>query len=409
MSEAAYVVIGAGVAGARAVEALRKDHVDGRVIVIGDETLMPYERPELSKAYLAGTKELADFTIRDEAWFQQHDVELMLGRTVHALDRANQVIELDDHEHMGYDRLLLACGSTPKKLLLPGSELAGVYYLRRLGDSDAIRAVISEGGPMVVIGAGWIGMEVAAVARDAGADVTVLEMAHAPLQHVVGEEVGGRFAQLHRSHGTQVRTDVTITRITGTKNVEGVELGDGTVVPAKAVIAGVGVRPNTELAEQSGLEIDNGVLTDASLRTSDPHIWAAGDVANCENSWVGGRLRVEHFATADEQGAFAGHGMAGAHETWGVAPFFWSDQYDVGLEYRGWAHPERSRLVTRGQVEDGQWAAFWLDEDNRIKAGMHVNMWDDADTLRDLVVDRRLVIPRRLADPAIPLADISNR
>lgn len=407
MSKAAYVVIGAGIAGARAVEALRKHGVDGRVIVIGDETLAPYERPELSKGYLAGKKKISEFTVRDEAWFQQHDVELMLGRNAHALDRVNQIIELDNRERLGYHRLLLATGSTPKKLTLPGADLSGVHYLRRLGDSDAIRDVIASGGPMVVIGAGWIGLEVAAVARDGGAEVTILEAAHVPLQHVVGEQVGERFAQLHRNHGTQVRTDVRITRITGSGRVEGVELDDGTVVPAAAVIAGVGVRPNTELAEQSGLDVDNGVLTDASLRTRDPNIWAAGDVANCENSWVGGRLRVEHFATADEQGAFAGHGMAGAHETWGVAPFFWSDQYDAGLEYRGWADPRRSRLVTRGEVEDGQWAAFWLDEDNRIKAGMHVNMWDDADTLRDLVADRRLVIPRRLADPGIPLGEAS--
>lgn len=407
MNEPAYVVIGAGIAGTRAAEALRTDGAAGRVVIIGDESLMPYERPELSKAYLAGTKQLADFTIREETWFREHEIEFISGRSASALDRTNQVIELDTGERLTYHRLLLASGSRPRHLQLPGADLPGVHYLRRVGDSDAIRDVIAEGGPIAVIGGGWIGLEVAAVARDAGAEVTVLEMARAPLQRVVGDEVGERFAQLHRSHGTQVHTEVRIARITGRGSVEGVELADGTLVPAKAVIAGVGVRPNIELAEQSGLDVQNGVLTDLSLRTSDPNIWAAGDVANCENSWVGGRIRVEHFATADEQGAFAGHGMAGSHETWGVAPYFWSDQYDAGLEYRGWAHPERSRLVTRGEVSDGQWAAFWLDEDNRIRAGMHVNMWDDADTLRDLIADRRLVIPRRLADPAIPLAEAS--
>ena len=215
MSEASYVVIGAGIAGARAVEALRKHGVDGRVIVLGDETLAPYERPELSKSYLAGTKKISEFTVRDEAWFAQHDVELILGRSAHTIDRVNQVIELDDRQRLAYLRLLLATGSTPRRLDLPGAELSGVHYLRRLGDSDAIRDAIASGGPIVVIGAGWIGLEVAAVAREAGAGVTILEAGRAPLERVLGEQVGERFAQLHRSHGTLLRTGARITRITG--------------------------------------------------------------------------------------------------------------------------------------------------------------------------------------------------
>ena len=408
MSDVAYVVIGTGVAGVKAAESLRKDGVDGRVILIGEETHLPYERPELSKGYLAGDKKQEELSVRDETWYAQNNVELMLGRTAESLDRVGRTITLDRGERVGYDRLLLATGSSPRRLDLPGAGLDGVHYLRRIGDSDRIREAIGDGGPVVVIGAGWIGLEVAAVARQAGAEVTILESGPAPLARVVGTEVGERFTRLHRDHGTTVRCGVTIRAIIGDSRVTGVELDDGTVLPAQTVIAGVGVQPNTGLAESGGLPVDNGVLVDTGLRTPDDRIWAAGDIANCENTWVGGRIRVEHFSVAEEQGAFAGHGMAGSHETWGVAPFFWSDQYDAGLEYRGWADPERSRVVLRGTPEDGQWAAFWLDEDSRIQAGMHVNGWDDADTVRDLVADRRLVIPRRLADPAIPLAEVSG-
>jgi 3-phenylpropionate/trans-cinnamate dioxygenase ferredoxin reductase component len=412
MSEVSYVVVGPGVAGVRAAESLRKDGVDGRVILIGDEPDQPYERPELSKGYLAGHKQLDELKIRGDGWYAEQGVELMLGRAVRSLDRVSRTIVLDDGEHVGYDRLLLAPGSAPKRLDLPGAGVEGVHYLRRLGDSGAIRAAIgaaaSGGGPIVVIGAGWIGLEVAAVARQAGADVTVLESGPAPLARVIGAEAGERFAQLHRAHGTRVRSGVRIARITGSSSVTGVELDDGSVVPAAAVIVGIGVLPNTALAASSGLPVEDGILVDASLRTPDPRIWAAGDAANCENTWVGARLRVDHFATAEEQGTFAGHGMAGSHETWGVAPYFWSDQYDTGLEYRGWADPATSHLVMRGDDGSQQWAAFWLDADGRIQAGLHVNCWDDAGALRELVSDRRLVVPRRLADPAIPLAEVSS-
>jgi 3-phenylpropionate/trans-cinnamate dioxygenase ferredoxin reductase subunit len=396
-----YVLVGAAVAGARAAEALRGAGVEGPITLVGEERDPPYERPPLSKGFLAGDAQRADLQVLPADWYAQNDVELMLGRRVTSIDRAGSAVELDGGQRLAYDRLLLATGSSPRKLDIPGNDLDGVLYLRRVGHSEAIREAIAAGGPMVVVGGGWIGLEVGAVARTKGVDVTLLETQPTPLYGVVGQEVGERFTQLHRDHGMDVRTGAQPLRaIRGSGKVEGVELGDGTVIPAAAVVVGVGIRPRTELAEAAGLPVDNGVLVDATLRTEDPRIWAAGDVANAVNDWVGDRLRVEHFANANDQGPFVGRSMAGSQERWAMPPFFWSDQYDVGLEYRGWADPRSSRVVLRGKADDGVWMAFWLDNDG-VRAGLHVNAWDDAGEVKRLVVDRAKVDPDRLADPSV--------
>jgi 3-phenylpropionate/trans-cinnamate dioxygenase ferredoxin reductase subunit len=312
-------------------------------------------------------------------------------------------VELDGGERLPYHRLLLATGSAPRKLGVPGNDLDGVLYLRRVGHSEAIREAIAAGGPMVVVGGGWIGLEVAAVARTAGVEVALLEAGPAPLAGPLGTEVGGLLAGLHRGHGVDLRTGVQVVELIGDGQVEGVRLGDGAVLPAAAVVVGVGIRPRTELASDAGLAVDDGVLVDATLRTEDPRIWAAGDVANAVNDWVGGRLRVEHFANANDQGPFAGRSMAGSEAHWARPPFFWSDQYDAGMEYRGWADPRTAPLVLRGRPEDGQWIAFWLSDGPRVSAALHVNAWDDADTVKSLVEDRAPVEVARLADPGSPL------
>ena len=399
MSDQRYVIIGASLAGAKAAEALRDAGVRGPVTLIGEEPDAPYERPELSKGYLAGEKERSDLDVLAAEWYSTNDVDLRLATRATGIDTVAREVVLDGGPAVGYDRLLLATGSAPRKLRLPGADLDGVLYLRRVGNSDAIRAAIAAGGPLVVIGGGWIGLEVAAVARSKGLDVTLLEMQPVPLQAVVGEQVGEEFAALHRAHGVDVRTRASVNALRGDGRVEAVELGDGSVVPAAAVVVGVGIRPRTELAEAAGLAVDNGVLVDATLRTADPAIWAAGDVANAENRWLGGRLRVEHYANASDQGPFAGRSMAGSDQEWSVPPFFWSDQYDVGLEYRGWADPRSARTVIRGRPADGSWMAFWLDGD-AIAAGMHVNGWDDAEQLERLVNGRARVDADALADPA---------
>ncbi|MFI7587176.1 NAD(P)/FAD-dependent oxidoreductase [Spongisporangium articulatum] len=417
MSDVTYVVVGAGLAAARAVEALRADGVDGRVVMIGEETYLPYERPELSKGYLAGDKERADLTVHDEAWYAAHDVELLAGCRATALEVGSRVVQLErldgsrPTERLGYDRLLLATGSAPNRLRVPGAGLDGVHYLREVDHSDALKAAIGAGGPLVVIGGGWIGLEAAAVARSQGVDVTVVEAAAAPLARVVGDEIGARFAALHRDHGVDVRTNVQVGRLVGDGRVEGVELQGGTVVPAAAVLVGVGAAPRTELAEQAGLTLaGGGVAVDTHLVSSDPRVWAAGDVAYAQNTWLGGPVRVEHWANANDQGAFAGHSLGGSDRQWDVAPFFFSDQYDTGLEYHGWADPLKQPVVVR-ELGDGAWTAFWLDSADgarvgRVTAGMHVNGWDDADAVKQLVVDRAVVDPARLGDPQVAWADL---
>jgi 3-phenylpropionate/trans-cinnamate dioxygenase ferredoxin reductase component len=397
------VVLGGGVAAARAVAALRESGTSTDVVLVGEEDAPPYERPELSKGYLAGKTARDELQAHPADWYGEHEVQLRLGVAATAIDREAREVVLADGERIGYTRLLLATGSSPVVPPLPGTDLTGVLTLRRIADSDAIRAAIAAGGPLVVVGGGWIGLEVAAVARSAGLDVTLLEQAAVPLARVVGEQVGRTFVDLHRGHGVDVRTGVAVAALRGSDRVEEVELADGTRLPAAAVVLGTGVRPRTELAEAAGLPVDDGVLVDATLRTPDPAIWAAGDVANPLNEWAGGRLRVEHFDNATKQGPFAARSMAGSDERWAQPPFFWSDQYDVGLEYRGWADPERSRTVVRGTPNDGAWQAFWLDGDGRVAAALHVNSWDDADTLARFVQDRVALDADALADAARPL------
>jgi len=398
-----HVLIGAGVAAARAAEALRAEGAEGRIVLIGEERDLPYERPELSKGFLAGKTQRAELTVHDADWYAAQDVEPMLGRRAVGIDRASATVELDGGERLPYTRLLLATGSAPRKLGVPGNDLDGVLYLRRVGHSEAIREAIAAGGPLVVVGGGWIGLEVGAVARTAGLDVTLLEAGPAPLAGPLGREVGGLIAGLHRDHGVDLRTGVQVGELVGDGQVEGVRLADGTVLPAAAVVVGVGIRPRTELASDAGLAVDDGVLVDATLRTEDPRIWAAGDVANAVNDWVGDRLRVEHFANANDQGPFAGWSMAGRPEHWARPPFFWSDQYDAGMEYRGWADPRTAPLVLRGGPEDGQWIAFWLGDGDRVSAALHVNAWDDADAVKSLVTDRAPIDRARLADPKTSL------
>lgn len=398
------VVIGTGPAGAGAAETLRESGASTDVVLIGDEPLAPYERPELSKGYLAGKTGREALDLHPAAWYAEHEITLQSGRRVTAVDRQAHEVVFDDGERLGYTRLLLATGSEPLPLRVPGAGQEGVHLLRRVGDSEAIRAAIGQGGPIVVVGGGWLGLEVTAVARSAGVDVTLLEAGPAPLARVLGRDVGAAFADLHRRHGVEVRTGVTVDHLTGHGGrVSGVVLGDGSELPAAAVVVAVGIRPRTELAEAAGLAVDDGVVVDARLRTADPAVWAAGDVASAVNEWAGRRLRVEHHANATDQGPFAGRSMAGSEQLWANPPFFWSDQYDVGLEYRGWADPRTARLVVRGTPWDGPWQAFWLTEDHRVAAAMHVDAWDEADVVKRFVTERVEVDPDALADPRIPL------
>jgi len=294
-----FVIVGASLAGAKAAEALREEGFDGRVVLLGEESERPYERPPLSKGYLAGNDDKSVIYVHDADWYTAHDVELRLGTRATGVDRAAHQVELAGGERLGYTKLLLATGSSPRRLDASGADLGGVRYLRRVEDSERLREAFQAGGPIVVIGGGWIGLETAAAARGYGADVTILEPLPTPLHRVLGPELGEVFAQLHRDHGATLRLGTGVAQLRGEHGeVSEVITADGEALAAKAVVVGVGITPNTELARAAGLEVDNGIVVDAALRTADPDIYVAGDVANSEHPLYGRRIRVEHWANA---------------------------------------------------------------------------------------------------------------
>ncbi|MFJ6789711.1 NAD(P)/FAD-dependent oxidoreductase [Streptomyces angustmyceticus] len=403
----AFIIAGAGLAGAKAAEALRTEGFDGPVLLLGEERERPYERPPLSKGYLLGTSEKEKVYVHPPQWYAANDVDLRTGNAVTALDPAAHEVTLADGSRLGYAKLLLATGSTPRTLPVPGADLDGVHTLRRLADSDRLKDVFRSAARVVVIGGGWIGLETAAAARAAGVEVTVLESAPLPLLGVLGPEVAQIFAGLHTEHGVALRCDTQVTEITGTDGaVDGVRLADGTRIAADAVIVGVGITPNSELAAAAGLKVDNGVVVDERLCSSHPDIHAAGDVANAYHPLLGRHLRVEHWANALHQPATAARAMLGREAVHDRLPYFFTDQYDLGMEYTGHVEPGGyDRVVFRGDTGAREFVAFWLSG-GRVLAGMNVNVWDVTEPIRALVASGRAVDPERLADPGVPLAEL---
>ena len=406
-SDPRVLIVGGGLAAAKTAEALRAAQFRGAITVLGDEPHRPYERPPLSKAYLLGTAERDSVFVHSASWYADHDVDLRLGATTVALDPAGRKVELADGTGIGYDRLVLATGSSPRALGVPGEDLAGVHRLRRLEDSDGIRAAFARAARVVVVGTGWIGLETAAAARAAGAEVTLLGRAALPLLRVLGPELAAVFADLHRDHGVELRNDVAVTAITGRAGVvTGVDLADGTHLDADAVVVGVGAVPNDALARDAGLDVDDGIVVDEHLRTSDPDVFAAGDVANAWNPLLQRRIRVEHWANALNQPVVAAAGILGRDAVYDRLPYFYSDQYDLGMEYVGYVAPgEYDEVVVRGDRDAREFVAFWLSG-GRVLAGMNVNVWDVVDPIRALITSGRTVDVARLADPGIPLEDV---
>ncbi len=404
-----YVIVGASLAGAKAAETLRDEGFDGDIVLIGEEGERPYERPPLSKGYLLGAEEREKAYVHDEKWYADQRIDLRLGVRATDLDAAGRTVRLDGGDSLSYDKLLLATGSRVRTLPVPGSDLRGVRYLRTFDESDELRRAFTDGARVVIVGAGWIGLETAAAARHHGAEVTVVEMDTLPLRRVLGDEVAQVFADLHRGHGVDLRFSSGVTEITGEGHVAGVRLPDGSALPADTVVIGVGIRPAVELAEAAGLEVDNGVVTDERLRTSDPAIWACGDVANSYHPMVGKRIRVEHWANALNGGPAAARAMLGRDATYDRVPYFFSDQYDLGMEYSGYAEPGGyDRVVFRGDPATGEFVAFWV-AGGRVLAGMNVNVWDVTDPIQQLVragYAGTAVDLRKLADPAVPLGDL---
>ena len=405
----AYVIVGAGLAGAKAAETLREEGFDGPVVLIGDEAERPYERPPLSKDYLLGKAERDTIYVHPESWYADNGVELRLGVPVTGIDRAAHEVALADGSRIGYARLLLATGSSPRHLTVPGADADGVLYLRRVGDSDQIKATFQTASRIAVIGAGWIGLESTAAARAAGVEVTVLEAAELPLLRVLGPEVARVFAGLHREHGVDLRFGVQVSEITTAGGrVSGVRLADGSHVEADVVIAGVGITPNTQLAEAAGLQVSNGVVVDAGLRSADPDFFAAGDVASALHPVLGRHIRLEHWANALNQPQAAARSMLGQDVAYDKVPYFYTDQYDLGMEYAGYVEPGGyDQVVFRGDVDRREFLAFWLGE-GRVLAGMNVNVWDVNDAIQALVSDGRPMDPARLSDPGVPLEEVAG-
>ena len=402
----AYVIVGASLAGAKAAQTLREEGFGGPIMLIGQETERPYERPPLSKDYLLDKAERESIYVHPAGWYGEHDVELRLGTTVTAVYPAAHEVTLADGSRIGYAKLLLATGSSPRRLPVPGADLDGVHYLRRVADSDRIKETFAAASRVAVIGAGWIGLETTAAARAAGVEVTVLEAAELPLLRVLGREVAEVFAGLHREHGVDLRFGVQVAEITGSGGrADGVRLADGSHIPAEAVIVGVGITPNSQLAEAAGLEVRNGIVTDAGLRSSDPDIYAAGDDANAYHPLLGRHIRVEHWANALNQPQTAARAMLGQDVAYDLVPYFYTDQYDLGMEYAGYVEPGGyDQVVFRGDVQRREFIAFWL-AGGRVLAGMNVNVWDVNEAIQAVVRGGRAVDAARLADVDVPLEE----
>jgi 3-phenylpropionate/trans-cinnamate dioxygenase ferredoxin reductase component len=399
-----HLIIGGGVAAAKAAEGLRAAGGEGPAVVMAAEPELPYERPPLSKDFLRGEAGREKTRTHDEAWYREHDVEVMLATRASTLDPSTRTVTTEVGDQLHYGGVVVATGATPVRLGLPGEELDGVYYLRTVDDSERLRAAISRAETMVVIGGGFIGAEVAASATQMDTRVTLLELAETLWTRAVGPQMGRFFEEFLRDRGVHVRTRIGAQGLEGDGGVEAVELPDGTRLPADVVVIGVGVRPDVDLAERAGLAVDNGILVDEHLQATD-RIWAAGDVANAAHPRFG-RIRIEHWAEALNQGLIAGRNLAGASERYDRVPYFYSDQFDLSMSYLGHVR-EWDELVTRGdqRVKEPSFVTWYLRE-GIPRAALIVNDWDAEDPVREVIRRGEPVDPDRLADGGVALADL---
>lgn len=407
-SERAFVVVGASLAGASAVEALRREGYGGRLLLVGAEAHLPYERPPLSKGLLTGATPEAKVFLRDAAFYDAQQVELRLGSRAVALDATARVLTLASGEQLRFGRLLIATGGEVRPLAGPGMDLPGVRYLRTLEEARVLAgdlgAIARQGGRVVIVGAGFIGAEVASACRQLGIAVTVLEMLPAPLGRVLGDEVGALCADIHRAHGVDLRLGEGFAAARGARRVEAVVTSAGADIPCDLLVVGVGMRPADEWLRGSGVASENGVLVDERCETSVPGIFAAGDVANWPYWLTGARIRVEHYDNALRQGEAAGRNMLGEGRPYTPVPYFWSDQYDLRFQYVGHAHTW-DHVVLRGQPADGAFTAFYLRE-GRLRAALAVNRPRDLATLKRLIAAAVAPDPVALADEGVGLKSL---
>jgi 3-phenylpropionate/trans-cinnamate dioxygenase ferredoxin reductase subunit len=404
-----FVIVGGGLAGAKAAETLRAEGFDGEVVLFCAEPERPYERPPLSKGYLLGKDNRDSVFVHSADWYAEHSVDLRTGVTVAIIDPAAHLVTFDGGT-VGYDKLLLTTGASARRVDVPGTGLGNVFYLRTLPESEALRAAFTPEARVVIVGAGWIGLEAAAAARTAGASVTVVEPQPNALYGAIGPELGGKFADLHRSHGVEFRFEESAAEFLaarpGSSQVGSVTTTGGAELPADVVVVGIGAVPNEGLARSAGLEVKNGVVTDSALRTSDPDIYAAGDVASSYHPLLGRYLRMDHWSNALNGGKAAARSMLGQPVEYNRVPYFYSDQYDLGMECAGLPTPGLyDQVVYRGDSDTLEFIAFWLKE-GRLVAGMNVNVWDVNDDIQTLIRSAKPVDPARLADPTVPLLEV---
>jgi len=394
-----FVVVGANLCGGTVVQTLRQEGFDGRVVLVGEEPELPYERPPLSKEYLRGEQPLDRLFLQPPSWYEQNDVEARLGIRATGVEAAARAVELSDGERLDCDALLLATGGRPRRL--PGEPLERVLYLRAIGDADRIRSQLVAGRRVVVVGAGFIGAEVAASARALGVEVTCLEMLEVPLERALGQEIGRIYAEIHREHGVDLRTGEGVDSIEKTNGGVLVRTTQGAEIEGDAVVVGVGIMPNVELGESAGLKIDNGIVVDEFCRTSVDGIYAAGDVANHFCPVFGRHIRVEHFDNAIKHGSAAAHSMMGGTEAYDDPHWFWSDQFEHNLQYAGYA-AEWDELVIRGSTEDRSFVAFYL-KDGVVLAALGLNRGKEVRRSMKLIRERAKPDPKLLRDDDVDL------
>jgi 3-phenylpropionate/trans-cinnamate dioxygenase ferredoxin reductase component len=401
-----FAIVGGGLAAAKATEGLRDGGFEGRIVLVGTERHLPYERPPLSKGYLSGDEELEKAFVHTPSWYDERDIDLRLGTAATGIDLDAHTLATDDGP-VHYDRLLIATGARPRRLALADDSGAPVAYLRTIEDSQRLQAELQPGRRIVIVGGGWIGLEVAAAARTAGCEVVVLEALDLPLVRVLGPEVAEVFRALHVEHGVDLRTNVAVASIDQDRGQAVVSLADGSTMTADLLIVGVGVAPNSELAEAAGLATDNGVVVDEHLQASHPDVFAAGDVANAYHPLLERHVRNEHWDTAIEQGLTAANNMLDAEESYSRLPYFFTDQYDMGMEYVGSIGPDGyDEVILRGDVPARQLTAFWVRADS-VVAGMHANEWDAIDAIRSIMAAGRVNLSR-LRDSSIPLDALTD-
>ena len=402
-----FVIVGAGLAGAKAAETLRAEGFDGRLLLLGEEAERPYERPPLSKGYLRGETDRDSLYVHPEGFYAAHGIELRTSTPVRSIDPVGHRLELASGEQIGYERLLLATGATPRRLPLPGADLAGVQYLRTRSDADALAAAAAHAEHVVVVGTGWIGSEAAASLRQLGREVTLVGPDTAPLVRVLGPEVGGVYRDLHADHGVRLALGTRVAALRGHGRVEAVVTSDGRTIEGDLVLVGAGAVPRTELAEAAGLPVRNGILVNEQLEVvGAAGVYAAGDVAAAWHPRYQSYLHVEHWANARNQGPAAARNMLGRSLPYARLPYFYSDQYDLSMEYSGLA-TTWDRVVVRGDLAARTFIAFWL-KDQRVIAGMNANVWDVTESIQTLIRSGRSVDPARLADPDIPLDQVTS-